>query len=122
MSPQTILPNMNEIRPVVSEELSSQDIDDGRTMLEHVQSPITPTIFVKSKWHLRMHICMSPQTILPNMNEIRRVVSEELRSQDIDDGRTDGRTTQSKTLYPSQLRCVGYNNNNLRLLVIPTLI
>ena len=50
---------------------------------------------------------MSPQTILPNMNEIRQVVSEELRSQDID----DGRTTQSKTLYPSQLRCVGYNKD-----------
>ena len=66
-----------------------------------------------------MHIYMSPQTILPNMNEIRQAVSEELRPQDIDDGRNDGRTdgmtdgrtdtAQSKTLYPPQLRCVGYN-------------
>ena len=53
------------------------------------QSPITPTIFVESKWRLSMHIYMSPQTILLNMNEIRQAVSEELRSQDSDDGRTD---------------------------------
>ena len=33
-----------------------------------------------------MHIYMSPQTILPNINEIRQAVSEELRSQDCDDG------------------------------------
>ena len=51
-----------------------------------------------------MHIYMSPQTILPNMNEIRQAVSEEFRPQDSD----DGRTAQSKKLYPLQLRCVGY--------------
>ena len=38
-----------------------------------------------------MHIYMSPQTILPNLNEIHQAVSEELRSQDSDDGRNDGR-------------------------------
>ena len=33
-----------------------------------------------------MHIYMSPQTILQNMNVIRQAVSEELRPQDSDDG------------------------------------
>ena len=46
MAQQTILPNMNEIRPVVSEELSSQECV-AYTLLENAQSPITPTIFVK---------------------------------------------------------------------------
>ena len=41
ISPQTILPNINKIRKAFSEELRSQDCDDGR------QSPITPTIYVK---------------------------------------------------------------------------
>ena len=50
------------------------------------QSPITPIIFVESKWRLSMHIYMSPQTILPNMNEIYQEVSKELRQQDSDDG------------------------------------
>ena len=44
-----------------------------------------------------MHIYMSPQTILPNMNEIRQAVSEELRPQDMmTDGMTDGRTPSQK--------------------------
>ena len=59
------------------------------------QSPITPTIFVRLNWRLIIHIYMSTQTILQNMNEIRLAVSEEMWSQDSDDGRNDGRTYSS---------------------------
>jgi hypothetical protein len=34
---------------------------------------------------------------------------EAVTSTGLTDGQTDGRTDGSKTLYPSQLRCVGYN-------------
>ena len=39
---------------------------------------------------------MSPQTILPNMNEICQAVSKALHPQDSDDGRNDARISQKQ--------------------------
>ena len=79
-----------------------------RILTENSLSPITPTKIIKSTWRHSMHIYTSWPTILLNMKAIRRAVTEEKPWQE-QDWRTDGQMDGSKTLYPSQLRCVGYN-------------